>query len=124
MTKVVINKRYGGFGLSDEAFIEWCRRKNYQVAILDPEWPSYWAVPTAPFSDTPAIVETLPDESFYTGDISRGDADLVAIVEEWAGRADGQYSSLKVVEIPDDVEWEIEEYDGREWIAEAHRTWS
>ena len=27
------------------------------------------------------------------------------------------------VEIPDDVEWQIEEYDGSEWIAEKHRIW-
>lgn len=30
---------------------------------------------------------------------------------------------LKVVSIPADVEWQIEEYDGAEWIAEKHRTW-
>ena len=33
-------------------------------------------------------------------------------------------SDLKVVEIPDDVEWEIEEYDGNEWVSEVHRCWS
>jgi hypothetical protein len=27
------------------------------------------------------------------------------------------------VDIPDDVKWQIEEYDGNEWIAESHRTW-
>jgi len=31
---------------------------------------------------------------------------------------------LKIVDIPDGVEWEIEEYDGMEWVAEKHRTWS
>jgi hypothetical protein len=30
---------------------------------------------------------------------------------------------LKVVEIPDGVKWQIEEYDGSEWVAEKHRTW-
>jgi hypothetical protein len=35
----------------------------------------------------------------------------------------GAYSQLKVVEIPDGVEWEIAEYDGSEHIAEKHRTW-
>ena len=33
-------------------------------------------------------------------------------------------AKLKIVEIPDDVEWIIEEYDGKEWIAEDHRRWS
>ena len=30
---------------------------------------------------------------------------------------------LKVVEIPDGVDWEIEEYDGEEWVSEKHRVW-
>ena len=37
--------------------------------------------------------------------------------------ASGEMANLKIVEIPDDVEWEIEEYDGREWVAEKHRVW-
>jgi hypothetical protein len=38
--------------------------------------------------------------------------------------ANGMYSKLKIVEIPGDVDWEIGEYDGNEWVAEKHRTWS
>ena len=34
------------------------------------------------------------------------------------------YAQLKIVEIPDDVKWIVEEYDGIELIAEVHRTWS
>ncbi len=33
------------------------------------------------------------------------------------------FAKLKVVEIPDDVDWEVENYDGIEWIAEKHRIW-
>jgi len=32
-------------------------------------------------------------------------------------------SSLKVVKIPNNVKWEIEEYDGSEWVSEKRRTW-
>jgi hypothetical protein len=28
-----------------------------------------------------------------------------------------------VVQLPADVDWIVEEYDGQEWIAERHRTW-
>jgi hypothetical protein len=31
---------------------------------------------------------------------------------------------LKIVEVPADVEWVIDVYDGNEHVAEAHRTWS
>ena len=53
--------------------------------------------------------------------IPRDDTDLVALVEK--GGADTRYSRLVVIEIPDGVDWQIEEYDGLEHIAEAHRTW-
>jgi len=48
---------------------------------------------------------------------------LVQVVEELGDIASDGYSELSVVEIPDDVEWYIEEYDGMEHIAEQHRTW-
>jgi hypothetical protein len=49
---------------------------------------------------------------------------LVAVVEKLGEKADGFCATLKVVEIPEDVDWEIGEYDGNEWVAEKHRTWS
>jgi hypothetical protein len=59
----------------------------------------------------------------YDFEIKRNDPILVEIVEQLGEAAGGFFSALKVVEIPDDVEWGIEEYDGNEWIAEKHRTW-
>ena len=46
------------------------------------------------------------------------------MVEEGGTDVNDRYSYLKVVEIPADVDWQICEYDGLEWIAEKHRTWS
>jgi hypothetical protein len=56
-------------------------------------------------------------------DAQRDDPILVEIVKEMGAMSNGHYAELKVVEIPDDVEWVIEDYDGSEWIAEKHRTW-
>lgn len=56
-------------------------------------------------------------------DAERDDPVLVAIVEELGDEADGDCSKLKVVEIPDDVQYTIEEYDGIESIHEVHRSW-
>ena len=60
----------------------------------------------------------------YHWEIARDDPHLVQTVLRLGDAANAQYSRLKVVTIPDDVEWTICEYDGCEWIAEAHRTWS
>ena len=59
----------------------------------------------------------------FSDEIKRDDPRLVACVEKLGPLASGILASLIVVEIPDDVEWEIESYDGKEWIAEKHRTW-
>jgi len=46
-------------------------------------------------------------------------------VQELGGeRAGGPAAILKVVEIPELVAWHIQDYDGLEWVAENHRTWS
>lgn len=54
---------------------------------------------------------------------TRDDPILVKVVQDLGSRANGEGSKLKIVEIPDDVDWCIEEYDGVEHIAERHRTW-
>jgi hypothetical protein len=56
-------------------------------------------------------------------DIERNNPILVEIVEQLGESADGRYAELKVVEIPDDVKWHIDEYDGWETIHEDHRVW-
>lgn len=61
-------------------------------------------------------------EDVFNFEIPRDDYDLVAVVEALGGRM-GPGTELKVVEIPADVRWQVEEYDGSEHIAEVHRTW-
>jgi len=58
-----------------------------------------------------------------THTIDRADKDLIKIVEKLGKKANGKYADLKIVEIPDSVEWQIEEYDGVEWVSEKHRIW-
>lgn len=84
--KVVINRCYGGFSLSEKAM---------KFLGVDSSWP----------------------------DIARNDLKLVECVEKLGEEANGMYAELKVVEIPDDVNWEIGEYDGLEWVEEVHRRW-
>jgi hypothetical protein len=91
--RIVINDCFGGYGLSEDALEEYKR----MACIDDPE--------------------------FTDQDIDRDDTYLVRLVEEWGERAEDNFAQLKIVEIPADVDWIIQEYDGHEWIAEKHRTW-
>lgn len=56
--------------------------------------------------------------------IERDDTLLVQVVEELGESSNGKYSELKVVEIPDGINWYIHDYDGCETINEVHRSWS
>lgn len=49
---------------------------------------------------------------------------LIQCVETLGEAVNGACAKLEIIEIPDGVEWGIEEYDGCEWVAETHRTWS
>lgn len=70
------------------------------------------------------LYNTLSGKSLiYCWDIERDDPHLVEVVESLGERADGRHADLRVVDIPEGVDWQIEEYDGKEWIAETHRTW-
>jgi len=55
----------------------------------------------------------------------RANPKLIEVVEKLGEKANGCNCELKIVEIPDDVEWQIKQdtRDGNEWVAEKHRTW-
>lgn len=112
MKKIVINEDFGGFGLSKKAMERLIELGNKEVKAYMKEVSK---------DNKPSLSTTF--DAFYP-DIERDNPDLIKVVEELGDEANSSFASLKVVEIPDDVDWEIQEYDGREWIAEKHRTWS
>jgi len=135
--KIVINSQYGGFGLSVAGVRRYAELKGIEVFPHEENLETRevrlltggeaekmnslfisWATKKCKSR------AELNANYFSFRDIPRDDPALVQTVEELGKAASGKYSSLKVVEIPDDVEWQIEEYDGVEWIAEKHRTWS
>lgn len=91
--KIAINRCYGGFCLSEEAY-----------QFLGLEWDNYGF-------------------AFTFDDNKRTNPDLIKCIETLGERANGEFACLEVVEIPDDINWEIEDYDGMEWVSEEHRTW-
>jgi hypothetical protein len=141
--KVVINGCHGGFGLSRAGVECYARHKGINLHIEEPTGrfaaisdPDYWLVPPEqrpPSQDDwynwtqeqRAESNRLHNEaSLSPRDIPRDDPALVAAVEELGDAVSGKYAKLRVVEIPADVKWKIDEYDGLEWVAEEHRTWS
>jgi hypothetical protein len=117
--KVAINVCYGGFGLSDTAFEKLLERKGIEFEKQDGSHITHYYRK----GELGVDVAYLNTYDFYDVEL-RADPDLVAIIEEMDEDAFGDFADLRIVEIPDDVDWYIEEYDGREWVAERHRTWS
>jgi hypothetical protein len=116
MKKIVINKCYGGFGLSNQAIERYGELKGLTLIKEQDKFNDYY------YRDETNTAE--PDTYFHDRDIERTDPFLVQVVEEMGKDADGGFAELKIVEIPDDVaKWVIDEYDGVEWVAEPHRTW-
>lgn len=64
------------------------------------------------------------NNELYFIDLARDDKDLISVIENLKEKSNSYYSHIKIVEIPDDVDWEIEESeDGSEYISEKHRIW-
>lgn len=137
--KLVINTCYGGFGLSDKAYeklISWgVPVRKYLEEERDPATLRYIHQPQ---NEGEVIFDRKLDEPSKLNDALRGldgrywetwtrnsrsHPLIVRVVEELGSAANGRFASLSIVEIPDDIEYTIEEYDGYEHVAEKHRTW-
>jgi hypothetical protein len=137
--KLVINRCYGGFGLSGAAVALYAERKGF---ILYPETKgslnltTYWKVPPEQrvkdyenwygltVEERQAYNKAYTEQTLNEREIPRDDADLVFVVEALGDLASGDCAKLGIVEVPDGVAWEISEYDGFERVEEAHRSWS
>ena len=142
--KVVINACFGGFGLSPEAVLALWEKggpveatpvDEYFKGDRDPDssfgrkatlgkWREYLANPEGNRSIFLTVFS--PDESLVLSarDAERNHPALVQLVEEMGDAANGSCAKLRIVEVPDNADWEIAEYDGSEHVAEKHRTWS
>jgi len=142
--KVVINSDYGGFGVSAYALkhlleigascLHEATPKNYYggesgKTNWQDEWErdrnEYEDIGEGVFADLVSSHNILKGETLYylSYDVKRTDPDLIATVELLGEKANRFCAKLKVVEIPDDINWEIEERDGMERIREVSRTW-
>lgn len=149
--KVVVNKCYGGFDLSVKAYFRvldgMIKDNNWFIYTYEPdnrvskfiEKPIVYTkvnISDIDFGDSYIIVsknygDTFTDKELNENDkiymdvysIPRNNIHLVKVVEEMGEDAWEEYSKLEVIDIPDDIEWKISEYDGWETIEEKHRSW-
>lgn len=136
--KIILNKCFGGFGISHEGYKLYAKKKGLNL----------FAYKTS--NDNFKYLEKINDDSigvltyYFTKDLGlkihrddieeweshlylsgeyRTDPILIEVVEELKEKANGSCSELTIVEIPDDMEYEITEYDGIETLREKHRSW-
>lgn len=98
--KVVYNRCYGGFGLSEEACIKYLKLKGMTPVVYE--------------SGAFKFVRAKEDDSWSKGNIERHDPILVQVVEEMGRKANGNYANLVVEEV--DGPYRIDDYDGMESI--------
>lgn len=117
MQEIVINRCYGGFSVSRKGFLR-LRELGQKDALEEPDWGEPWG-------DGSGICEPFYEGStgHFCYDIARNDPLLIQIIKELHADANGDHAELKIIEVPNGVDWIVEEYDGLEWIAEKHQVW-
>jgi hypothetical protein len=132
-TKIVINDKYGGFGLSEAAVRRYfeIKRQNFwvedhrlydQVWLVPPhervkELPGEWH--DHPFSVWQEYNRLYGEQTWRARDLDRTDPILVQVVEELGEAAAGRHADLIIEELPKGTLYRINEYDGNESIETA-----
>jgi hypothetical protein len=154
--KIVLNKCYGGFGLSPKAIkriadlqgrecyffankfsperyvsitMEQAEKDGLFFSVFsipnpgeflrrDKEWHEMTSAECQAWNEKYRSV-SLKSYSYE----ERGDPLLIQVLEELGEAASGKLAELEIVEIPDGIEWDIDDYDGIETAHEKHMSW-
>lgn len=138
--KVILNKCYGGFGISLEGYKLYAKKLGRDLFVYRNNYLNHTYVKvdedyadfgldffTIDLGETIGRFDIPPEvwknDYLYLNEEHRTDSVLVEVVEELGEKANGYRAQLKVVEIPDDMKYEITDYDGIETLHELHRVW-
>jgi hypothetical protein len=147
--KIVINTKYGGYNLSALAIQELAKLKNKKcyffkinginyipIKIEETENTNLWVALSVPNPELYKLNERDKNGLYKSAnkryklisfdDIynNRTDKDLIKVIEKLGDKANGKYAKLKIIRIPNNVKYTIDEYDGIETVSEVHRSWS
>lgn len=137
MKKVILNKDFGGFGISKKGYELYARKKGLDLYMYEAEYSGKKTIYkrtdndtlftkyfTKNFGDTVNISdEDYKQYSLNLDEGSREDTVLIEVLEELKEEANGKYSDLKIVEIPDDLDYVIDNYDGIETLHQKVQEW-
>ena len=144
--KIVVNRSIADFSLSARAvarLAELNGQKAYffangaEITLEDTDFRNWRAfntnnpTPCVPLNvlstltkeERVALSKARTEETLERAPKDRTDPKLVQVVEELGSAASGGWAELKVIEIPDGIEWEILSNDGFETVHEKHRSW-
>ena len=104
--KVVVNKCFGGFDLSDKA-----HERLMELGVK--YYKSFDDMPKNN-KDLYIVNSSSPGFGMYYSNFSdyenRTNPLLIQVVEELGEEASGRFGQLEIVDIPDGIQWEIDEY--------------
>ena len=100
--KIALNEDYGGFGVSEAVY----KRLGFK-------WDGYGYLDNDDFG--------IVSEDYHAFRIDKRLIDAIESVGE--KKASGELACVRIVEIPDGVDWKIDDYDGIETVHERHRSW-
>jgi hypothetical protein len=123
MVKVVINKKFGGFGLSQKV-LERLKEQGWTVSLFREDHHPLDEKADLLFKPVGTTFGYVREGLLYINwwkyeeddKKFRTRKDIVTLVEELGSEANGEHASLEVVNVDDDYNWEITDYDGFEDI--------
>ena len=112
--KYVLNKCFGGFSVSKDVYEK-----------LGYDWDGYGYLYN--FCNDVSKEEFGKEGVYLHSDLPiRSHLKLIKAVEDVKAEGkdpSGRFANLVIVDVPDDVEVELSEYDGIETLEEVHRSW-
>ena len=139
MKKVILNKSYGGFMPSHDAYKLYAEKTGQELYCYTMKFERAEGLGKA---KTTYVLHSEPSSIFdtyttkYQGETTekldcvldldakfREDPVLIEVIEQLGDKANSRMSNFKIVEIPDDLVYTVDNYDGIETLHQKVQEW-